>query len=137
THWLAQHELEDLYDIYDEMLLLPLMDVSLQVPLPRLSSPAIERLRVVFADDDPDPDEAGAALEAALPLVDTPECRAALARDVIRLTGAGRIDQDVAAAALIQLAEPNSGFLKSSLGESASVAAGSVRTPSGLLVAAG
>jgi hypothetical protein len=136
TRWLAQLELEELYDIYDEMLLLPVMDVSLQVPLPRLSSPAIERLRMVFADEDPDPDEADAALEAALPLVDTPECRAALARAVISLMTMGRIDEDVAAAALIQLAESDSGFLKSSLGESASVAAGSVSTPSGLLVAA-
>jgi hypothetical protein len=127
---------EAMYDLYEAMLDLPKLDVSLQVPLPRLYSPAIERLRLVFAQPDPDPDEANAALDAALPAVDTPEQRASLARAVIALADQGRIDEDLKAVVLFKLRQPGSSFLKSSLGESAAVAAGGVRTPSGLLVAA-
>jgi hypothetical protein len=133
---IAGLDVEDLYDLYEEMLNLPKLDVSLQVPLPRLFSPALQHLCVVFADPDPDPAEANAALDAALPLVDTPEQRARLALAVLSLTEQGDIDEDVAAVALLKLSEPGSSFMKSSLGESAAVAAGGVRTPSGLLVAA-
>lgn len=132
---LAGLGVEDLYDLYEDMLNLPKLDVSLQVPLPRLFSPAIEHLCAVFADRDPDPVEANAALEAALPLVDSPEQRARLALAALELAQQGVIDEDVAALALLKLSEPGSSFLKSSLGESAAVAAGGVATPSGLLVA--
>jgi hypothetical protein len=138
--WAAQQieglDTEDLYDIYEEMLELPTIDVSLQVPLPRLASPAIEHLLTVFAEPDPDPDEATAALNAALPSVDTPERRAGLARAVLALMYQGRIDEHVAAVAVMKLGQPGSSFLKSSLGESAAVAAGTVHTPAGLLIAA-
>jgi len=85
-------------------------------------------------DPDPDPDELDDAIDAALPLVDTAEIRARIAHAVLGLADDGRVDPDVAAAVVLELAEPGSAFMRSSLGQAAAVAAGEVRTPSGLLV---
>jgi hypothetical protein len=52
----------------------------MQLPLPGLLSPALERLRAAVADDDPE--EVAAVLPAALAEVDTPLVRAGLVRAV-------------------------------------------------------
>src|SRR4030095_11057297 len=53
---------------------LPTQDVSMQLPLPGLLSPALEQLRTAVAEDDPD--EVAAVLPAAPGEVGTPVGRA-------------------------------------------------------------
>jgi hypothetical protein len=50
--------------LLDAATLLPRQDVSMQLPLPRLLSPALERLRATIAEDDPG--EVEVAVPAAL-----------------------------------------------------------------------
>jgi len=131
---LTHLDVAELEDVFDEMIELPEVDVSLQAPLPRLYSPRIEHLVETIADESLDFEEVDEALDAALPLVDTPEIRAQLAHAVLDLVDAGRVDEDVAAAAVLELAEPGSEFMRSALEQAAAVAAGERCTPSGLLV---
>jgi len=131
---LGRLDVDDLQVVFDEMLELPSVDVSVQVPLPRLSSPAVEHLRATFGDRYADPDDVDSAVDAVLPLVDTPEIRAGLVRAVLALAHAGRVSRDEAAAAVLELSEPDSAFMRSSLGQTASVSAGEACTPAGLLV---
>jgi hypothetical protein len=131
---LAKLDLDQLNRAFDETIELPRLDVSLQVPLPRLSSPAFERLRALFEQSDPDPDDIDNAIEGALPHVDSPEARAGLVHAVAALAQARRIDPDMAAAAVLELADEGSIFMRSSLIESVAVATGSTPTPTGLLV---
>jgi hypothetical protein len=63
------------------------MDLSLQVELPKVLSPELDRLADAVHDDDPDP----ALLEAVVEKVDTPFERARLARAVIAQAGGGVI----------------------------------------------
>jgi hypothetical protein len=104
------------------------------VPLPRLYSPPIEHLVEAFTAESLDLVEIDEALDAALPLVDTAEIRAQLAHAVLDLADAGRVHEEVAAAAVIELAEPGSEFMRSALGQAAAVAAGEACTPAGLFV---
>jgi len=116
-----------------DMLDLPERDLSLLVALPRILTPELDRLaRVVREDED---DEIDDAMEAALPQVDTPLVRARLARAVIALRDMGRIDERVAAMALVQLAGRSVNLLRLSLLRAVAVVAGAVETPSGILVA--
>jgi SEC-C motif-containing protein len=111
---------------------LPRQDVSMQLPLPRLPSSALERLRAAVADDDPD--EVAAALPAALAEVDTPLVRAGLVRAVQALREAGRVSAEVAAAVVVEQASRSTGLLKASLLAALGVSVGAARTPAGLLV---
>jgi hypothetical protein len=113
---------------------LPALDLSVQVPLPELVTPELERLRAAMVEDDAE--AVHEALGPVLAEVDTPETRALLAERVVALRDAGRVDADVAAAAVINLDSPSRAFLRASLVEAVAVAAGLARTPSGLLVAA-
>ncbi len=125
---------EDLDDLEAEVIELPDIDTSLQLPLPRLLTPDVEELLV--AVESGDVDETNDALPAVLARLDTPVARAELARAVLELRDRGRIDPKVAALALIDLAAPKSQTLVSSaLVYAAGVAIGEVATPSGLLVA--
>jgi hypothetical protein len=74
-------------DLFEGLWELPAVDLSLQVELPKLLSPALNRLCDAVADDDPDPE----LLDAAVGAIDTPTERARLARAVIA-RGAGRGD---------------------------------------------
>lgn len=123
---------EEFTEIFEEMLGLPERDLSLLVPLPSILTPELERLaRVVKAEDD---DEIEDAMEAALPQVDTPLVRARLSRAVIAERDAGRIDERVAATALIELAGRSLSLLRSSLMQAVAILVGAVETPSGILV---
>jgi len=63
---------EELDDLQAEMLELPTVDTSLQLPLPRLLTPDVDRLLVAIEEGDLD--EIDAALPAVLARVDTPRC---------------------------------------------------------------
>jgi Predicted metal-binding protein related to the C-terminal domain of SecA len=124
---------EEFDELFEEMVDLPTLDVSLQADLPRLLSPELECLRVAIDKDDDDAFEA--ALAPALRQLDTPQRRAALARAVLSLRDAGRIDAHVAAVAIIDLGTRRSALFQSSAVQGLAVSVGAARTPSGLLVA--
>src|SRR3954468_8723811 len=85
-----------------ELVDLPCLDLSLQVELPKLRSPALGRLCEAIAEDDELAGEA--VLDEVLDELDTPLERARLARAVIAARDAGRMERRLAAVALVDLA---------------------------------
>jgi len=125
---------DELEDLQAEMLELPTIDTSLQLPLPRLLTPDVDRL--LLAIEEENLDDIDDALPTVLARLDTPMARAELARAVLALRDRNRIDPKVAAAALIELSAPKSQRLVSSaVVQAAAVVVGDVATPGGLLVA--
>ena len=121
-------------ELYDEVIYLPELDISLHLRLPRVLTPEIEdALYRCSVNDEEGFDK---ALLAVLPTVDTVENRLWLAEAVLALRDNGRVPPAVAAAAVIDLNQTDSGFLLSSLAQSIAVRSGDERTPSGLLIAA-
>ena len=118
--------------LLDEAVGLPKQDVSMQLALPGLLSPALEQLRAAVAEDDPD--EVAAVLPAALAEVDTPIARAGLVRAVQALRDAGRVSAEVAAAVTVEQASRSTTLLRASLLAAVAVSVGAATTPSGLLV---
>jgi hypothetical protein len=117
-----------------ELVDLPCLDLSLQVELPKLLSPALGRLCAAIAEHD---ELAGEAVfEEVLDELDTPLQRARLARAVIALRDARRCGQLLAAVALIDLASGSRQLLCASVIQSVAVRAGVARTPAGVLLAA-
>jgi hypothetical protein len=123
---------EEFDELFEEMVDLPTLDVSLQVDLPRLLSPQLEGLRAAIEVDHVEAFEA--AVDPVLEQLDTPERRAALARAVLSLREAGRIDGRLAAVAIIDLWAQRSALFQSSVVQGLAVSVGAARTPSGLLV---
>jgi len=120
--------------LLDELVDLPCLDLSLQLELPKLPSPALGRLCEAIAADD---ERAGdAVIEEVLDELDTSVQRARLARAVIALRDAGRCGRLLAAVALIDLASGSRQLLCASVIEAAAVRAGVARTPGGVLLAA-
>lgn len=125
---------DELEELEAEMIELPTIDTSLQLPLPRLLTPDVDRLLVAIEEDDLDGIDG--ALPAVLARVDTPLARAELARAVLALRDKGRIDPKVAAVALIELSAPKlQRLVSSAVVQAAGVIVGEVATPSGLLIA--
>jgi hypothetical protein len=117
-----------------ELVDLPCLDLSLQVELPKLLSPAVGRLCEAFAADD---EIAGdAVIDEVLDELDTPVARERLARAVLALRDRGRLGERLAAVALVDLASGSRQLVCASVIESVAVRAGVARTPSGLLLAA-
>jgi hypothetical protein len=117
-----------------ELVGVPCLDLSLQVELPKLLSPAIGRLCEAIAEDD---EIAGdAVIEQVLVELDTPVARERLARGVIALRDTGRLPRRLAAVAVVDLASGSRQLLCASVIEAVAVRAGVARTPSGLLLAA-
>jgi SEC-C motif len=117
-----------------ELVDLPCLDLSLQVELPKLLSPALGRLCEAIAEDD---ETAGdAVIEEVLDELDTPFERARLARAVIALRDAGRCGRRLAAVALVDLASGSRQLLCASVIQAVAVRAGVARTPGGVLLAA-
>ncbi len=118
--------------LFEEMVDLPVWDVSLQLRLPYVLSPELEALRVAIAEDD---DEAvDVFVDLALAQLDNPSRRAELARAVLAFAAAGRVDPQVAAVAVIDLTTASSALLRSSFLEALAVSVGAARTPAGLVV---
>jgi hypothetical protein len=122
----------ELSKLFEALWELPAADLSLQVELPKLHSPALNRLCDAVADDDPDPQ----LLDAAVAAIDTPTERARLARAVIAQAAAKAIDEKLASAALLDLGSESRRLLRASLLEAVAVRAGVARTPAGLRLAA-
>ena len=130
--WLARLADDEFEVLWDELLELPGRDLSLHFPLPRLVAPELHRLIEAIGDDDAD--AADDALEDALDRLDTAVARAVLARAVIALRDTRRLAPRLAAVAIIDLAGRSRALIRASLVEAAAVAAGTVRTPGGLVV---
>ena len=117
-----------------ELVDLPCLDLSLQVELPKLLSPALGRLcEAIVADDELAGD---AVIEEVLDELDTPLEPARLARAVIALRDAGRCGRLLAAVAVIDLASGSRQLLCASVVQAVAVRAGVARTPGGVLLAA-
>jgi hypothetical protein len=114
--------------LLDAATRLPTQDVSMQLLLPGLLSPALEQLRTAVAEEDPE------GVAAVLAEVDTPIARAGLVRAVQGLRDAGRVSDQVAAAVMVEQASRSTELLKASLLEAVAVSVGAATTPGGLLV---
>jgi SEC-C motif len=128
----AINDVEALVELYEAVAVLPRVDLSCQLRLPRLLSPELERLRSAIAEDDGD--EIQQALPDALAQVDNVLVRADLARAVIGLREAGRITEEVAAAALLDLDSDADALVREALIAALAVDCGAARTPSGLVL---
>lgn len=122
----------ELVELFEELWKLPAVDLSLQVELPKLLSPALNRLCDAVVDDDPDPE----LLDAAVATIDTPTERARLARSVIAQAKAGAISEMLANSALLDLGSDSRQLLRAALLEAVAVRVGAARTPAGILLAA-
>jgi SEC-C motif len=127
------NDVDDLIELYAAVAELPSLDLNCQLQLPRLLSPELERLRSAIADDDVD--EVEEALPDALVQVDNPLVRADLARAVLALRDAGRITDEVAAAALLDLDSDADALVREALIAALAVDCGAARTPAGLVLA--
>jgi hypothetical protein len=132
---LRDHDDEQLDELHDALIDLPSVDPSLLWPLPRLLTPELARLGAALADQDEDTEAVWGLLAGVLARLDTPGARAGLARAVLALRGGGRLDQELAAAAVIDLASPSTTLVRVSLLQAVAVDAGAVPTASGLVVA--
>ncbi|HYN51810.1 MAG TPA: hypothetical protein VES62_12875 [Thermoleophilaceae bacterium] len=119
-------------DLFEGLWELPAVHLCLQVELPKLLSPALNRLCDAVVDDDPDSE----LLDVAAAAIDTPTERARLARAVIAQAQARAIDERLADAALIDLASDSRQLLGAGLLEAVAVRVGVARTPAGILLAA-
>jgi len=124
---------DDLDDLWEELLDLPAIDITLLVELPKLSTPDLHRLRDSIADDDPD--WGWDALTAVATQIDTPRQRAQLADALVALRDQRRVDRHQAAAAIVDLASRSTRFIASSLLEAVALSVGVAHTPSGLEIA--
>lgn len=129
----AIDDIDDLIELYEAVAELPSLDLSCQLRLPRLLSPELERLRSAITDDDAD--EIQQALPDALARIDNVFVRVELARAVIALREAGRVTEEVVAAALLDLDSDADALVRAALLAALAVDCGAARTPSGLVLA--
>jgi SEC-C motif len=132
---LGDHDDEQLEALADALVDLPSLDPSLRWPLPRLLTPELVGLGAALADEDQDTEALWGLLGGVLARLDTPPARAGLARAVLALRAGGRLDQELAAAAVIDLASPSATLVRASVLQAVAVDAGAVPTASGLVVA--
>lgn len=129
---LAPASNEGFQELFDDLLDLPALDLSLVLRLPDLRSPELGRPLDVVEDDDTE--AWAAALPEALARVDTFQTRASLANAVLVHRDAGRIHPHLDATVMIDL-EGGEALLTASLLQAAAIATGEARTPGELLVA--
>jgi hypothetical protein len=120
-------------ELYDEMIYLPELDISLHLRLPAVLTLEIEDAMSALADgehtrfDD--------ALAAAASSLNSVERRLELAESVLALRDQGVISPKLAAVSIIDLNNEDSALLLSSLAQAIAVKSGAEPTPSGLLLA--
>ena len=127
---LADYALDDLWEA---LLDLPAVDISLLVELPKLITPDLQRLQEAIADDDPD--WGWDAFTAVATQIDTPRQRAQLATALARLRDQHRITRRQAAAAILDLDSHSTRFIAASLLDAVALSVGVTRTPGGLEIA--
>jgi SEC-C motif-containing protein len=123
----------DLDRLLERVIELPVHHLSLQIRLPRIAPPELERLRAgVYegADDIVD------AVQHAAAAIDGPHLRLALAGAAARLCLDDEINLEDLAVIVVDLARPTSLFVCASLIAATAVNLGRCPTPAGLLVAA-
>lgn len=125
---------DDLDELWEKLLDLPALDISLLVELPKLITPDLQRLQEALVADDPD--WGWDALTAVAAQIDTPRQRARLAHALVVLRDQQRIDREQAAAAIIDLDSRSTRFIAASLLETVALSAGVTHTPGGLQIAA-
>jgi len=118
-------------ELYDEVVYLPELDLSLQVHLPRVLTPTIDQ--AIEACSTHDDDGFDIAVRAVADELDTVERRLELAA----LRDRGLVPPALAAVGIIDLNQRESALLISSVAEAIAVASGDESTPSGLLIATG
>jgi hypothetical protein len=124
----------EMRSLFDQMVDLPRLDSSLQLRMPAILTPDIDRA-ITALSTGADVETSKRALERVLPTLDTLDNRVALAYAVVALRDQGRISAELAAVAVLELDRPVSTLLLSSIAESISVLGGDRCTPAGLLVA--
>ena len=120
--------------LWEGLMDLPGVDLSLLVTLPKLIGPDLQRLRDAIEHDDPD--WGWDALTAVAEQIDTPQQRARLADAIVDLRDQHHINRRQAAYALLDLDTPSTRFIGASLLEAVAVSVGVSRTPGGLHIAA-
>jgi hypothetical protein len=120
--------------LWEGLIDLPALDISLLVDLPKLISPDLQRLRESIEHDDPD--WGWDALTAVATQVDTPQQRARLADGIARLRDQRQLNRRQAAYALLDLRTKSTRFIGASLLEAVAVSVGVSRTPGGIQIAA-
>jgi SEC-C motif len=120
-------------ELYDEVIDLPDLDVSLHVRLPGILTPEIEE--AMFAFSDKGEDDFDRALQGVLVTLDTFERRLELAEAVLRLRDEGRVPPAIAGIAIFDLNNADSALLTSALAQAIAVKSGKEATPSGLILA--
>jgi hypothetical protein len=132
---LRDHDDEQLDELHDALIDLPSLDPSLLWPLPRLLTPEHVGLGAALAAGDEDTDAVWGLLLGVLARLDTRRARAGLARAVLALRGDGRLGEELAAAAVIDLASASTTLVRASMLQAVAVDAGAAPTASGLVVA--
>lgn len=119
--------------LLESVIQLPVQHLSLQLRLPRIAPPELERLRTeIYEDAD---DIVDAVQDAAL-AIDGPHLRLTLAAEAAQLCQRNEIDLEHLAIIIVDLARPTSLFVSASLIATTAVNLGRCPTPAGLLVAA-
>ncbi|HEY3845288.1 MAG TPA: hypothetical protein VGL48_18760 [Acidimicrobiales bacterium] len=123
----------DIDRLLERVIELPVRHYSLQVRLPRIWPPELERLRAGVSNDT---DDVADAVQAAAATIDGPHLRLTLAREAADLCQHDEIDLESLAIIVVDLARPISLFVCASLIAATAVSLGRCPTPTGLLVAA-
>lgn len=122
----------DIDQLLERVIELPVRYYSLQVRLPRIWPPQLERLRAGVSGDT---DDIVDAVQAAAAAIDGPNLRLTLAREAAELCRDDEIDPESLALIMVDLARATSLFLSASLIAATAVSLGRCPTPGGLLVA--
>ena len=133
VHSISHLDEAEFRELFDEMIYLPELDVSLHLRLPAVLTPEIEQ--AMSALEDSDHTHFDAALDAAALALNTFERRLELAEAVLALRDRGLIPAKLAAVAIVDLNDEDSALVLSSLAQAIAVRSGSEATPSGLLLA--
>ena len=120
----------ELRTYFDQLLYLPEIDTSLQVRLPGIIAPEMDRAINALRDDDEEE-----ALDKVVSAIDSADRRIDLAQAVLTLRDQGQIKRKFAAIAVLELDRNESMVFRSSVAESLAILAGDQPTPAGLLVA--
>ena len=120
--------------LWEGLMELPSIDLSLLIALPKLIGPDLQRLREAIERNDPD--WGWDALTAVATQIDTPHQRARLADAIVALRDQRRLGRRQAAYALLDLNSPSTRLIAASLLEAVAVSVGAARTPAGLHIAA-
>jgi len=117
----------EMRSLFDRLLYLPELDSSLQLRLPGILTPDIDR--AITPSGQVTTKASTVALEQVVPTLDTLDNRITLARAVVALRDRGRIPAKLAAVAVLELDRPESMLFLSSVLKSISVLAGDSCTP--------